>query len=518
MFTTRSFACLVLAWVACFAFRGVHGAESAEVDARPLLCEVAKPSERPAGAPLLDAVCFSSRWAHPQNAQDPHDTFQTAAAFQATDFVWIYSLDAKFVDRMKQAGGKVCLAVNSLVPDAPGSNERLRGRILDLDGNRVTAPWMRGWKGSYWGCASSPEYRASYVAFANRAVDAGSDALQMDDPTMNMSAVNWGGCFCEHCTAGFRRYLQEHAAADDLAKWGIQDLAQFDYREYLKSRQAPVGDAFAKYDGGTLKRSFAAFQEQSVREFYRVVREQIDAHAGRHVVFSSNNYAGRWQFPYDLFEFGMAELPERDANPKAIYQRLAEARRQGKAQLFTLVPKAMDGSEVGLTRRVIAISYACGGHVIVPWDVYTGSDRPRYFGKPEQYADLYCFVRQQRQLFAGYEDAAFVLPDGGDERYPTDPPVAVSDASVAAIVRASPGKPESPVVIHLVDWRSDPQPFRLKIAARRFCRSGEVRMELRQPGKPAAQLDGHEGDNHVEFGIPRLDPWGVVVVTPSVRP
>lgn len=518
MFRTRSLVSLVLAWDACLGIWNLAHAENAEKDAGSLLCELTKSATRPMGAPPLDAVCFSSRWAHPQNANDPHDTFSTAAAFDATDFVWIYSLDAKFVGRMKQAGGKVYLAINSLVPDAPGSNERLRGRILDLDGNRVSAPWMRGWKGSYWGCANSPEYRASYVAFANRAIDAGSDGLQMDDPLMNVAAVNWGGCFCPHCMAGFRRYLQEHATADELAKWDIPDVTQFDYREYLKARHAPVGDAFAKYDGGALKRHFAAFQEQSVRAFFQDTRAQIDAHAGRHVVFSSNNYAGRWQFPYELFEFGMAELPERDANPKTIYQRLAEARRQGKAQLLTLVPKALDGSEVGPTRRAIAMCYAGGGHLIVPWDVYTGSDRPRYYGQPEQYADLYRFVRGQRQLFAGYEDAAFVLPDASDGRYPTDPPLAVSDANVAAIARVQPGKPDAPAVIHLVDWRSEPQPFTVTIASRRFSRSGELRAELLQPGQPAQRLDGHGGDSQMEFKIPQLSPWGLLVVTPAERP
>jgi len=284
---SRWLACVVLLWSAWSGGSTLAGAEPAEtapastitagdgaapqagVVDRRLVCEATQPSARSSAAPPLDAVCFSSRWAHPRDAHDPHDTFQTAAAFAATDFVWIYSLDQKFVDRMKQVGGRVYLAINSLVPDAPGSNERLRGRILDLDGNRVTAPWMRGWKGSYWGCANSPEYRASYVAYAGRALEAGTDGLQMDDPPMNVAAVNWGGCFCPHCLAGFRCYLQKQAAADELTKWGIQDVAQFDYREYLKSRKAPVGDTFAKYDGGTLKRRFVAFQEQSVRAFYQ---------------------------------------------------------------------------------------------------------------------------------------------------------------------------------------------------------------------------------------------------------
>jgi len=481
-----------------------------------LLARVATKAERPAGAPGLSAVCFSSRWIHPRDTKDPWDTFEVAAAFHATDFVWTYSLDPQAVARMKRSGGKVYLAINSLVPDEPGKNERLQGRILDLDGNRVTAPWMRGWKGSYWGCANSPQYRESYVAYAKRAVDAGTDGLQMDDPPMNVAAVRWGGCFCPHCLEGFRQYLKGQAAVADLAKWDIDSLDQFDYREYLKARKAPVGDAFARYDGGSLKRLFAAFQEQSVRAFYREARSRIDAHAGRHVVFSSNNYAGRWQFPYDLFEFGMAELPERDTNPKTIYERFAEARRRGKAQLFTMVPKAIDGSEVALTRRVIAMSYACGGHLIVPWDVYTGSNSPRYYGQPEQYADLYKFVRDHSQFFDGYEDAAFLLPGLTDDRYVTEPPMSLSDASdVAAIARAVPGEPEAPVLVHLVDWRDEPKPVTAKLHSRRFFAQGLLRAELLRPSSPATRLDCHTTDTHTTIEIRSVNPWGVVVIRPS---
>jgi len=149
-------------------------------------------------------MAFPSRWIHPRDAKDPWDTFEVAEALHATDFVWTYSLDGQAVGGMKQFGGKVFLAINSLVPDEPGGSERLQGRILDLDGNRVTAPWMRNWKGRYWGCANSPQYRSSYEAYAKRAVDAGTDGLQMDDPPMNVAALRWGGCLCPHCMAEFR--------------------------------------------------------------------------------------------------------------------------------------------------------------------------------------------------------------------------------------------------------------------------------------------------------------------------
>ncbi len=494
----------------------------------PLLFDVVVKSRRPAEAPPFSAVCFSSRWIHPSTPQDPWNTFQAAAAFYATDFLWVYSLDRQAVQRLKLSGGKVYLAINSRQPDEPDKNERLRGRILDLDGNRVTAPWMRSGKGNFWGCANSPEYREIYIAYAMKAVDAGADGLQMDDPLMNAAAVKWGGCFCPHCLARFRGWLKTHASPAELAKAGVfvvgaagraearmKPLEQFDYREYLKSRHAPVGDAFAKYDGGPLKRLFVAFQEESVRAFFREVRQKIDAHAGRHVPFSSNNYAGNWQFPYDMFEMGTAELPKQDANAKTLYQRFADARRHGKAQVFTVVPKATDDTEVAPTRRAIATCYACGGHLLVPWDVYTLSDHPRYFGKPAQYADLYKLVRDHCQLFDGYEDAAFVLQGLTDARYSTQPPISLSNADVAAVARAVPGKPEAPMVIHVVDWRAAPQPMTARLLTHRFIRHGSLQAELLRPGNPATRLECRTTETQTSIEIPRLDPWGIVVVTPS---
>jgi hypothetical protein len=160
--------------------------------------------------------------------------------------------------------------------------------------------------------------------------------------------------------------------------------------------------------------------------------------------------------------------------------------------------------------------YACGGHLIVPWDVYTGSSSPRYYGKPEQYADLYKFVRDHSRLIDGYEDAAFLLPGMADERYPTDPPMSLSNAGeVAAIARAVPGRPEAPVVIHLVDWRAKPQPITMKLLPRRFVSDESLQAELLRPGSPATRLDCRTSDTHTSVQIPPLDPWGVVVVKPA---
>ena len=496
---------------------GPGKAAQEEADSFPLYANRVEPLPRPEAAPALSGVCFSSRWFRPTGPSDPHDTFRAAEAFAATDFVWTYSLDPNFVRRAKSFGGKVFLAINSLVPDEPTGNTRRRGRIVDLEGNPVTAPWMRGWGERYWGCVNSPEYRESYLAYAKRAIDAGCDALQMDDPRTNLAAVDWGACFCPHCMDGFRKFLKEKQRELDTKGLGIEDLETFNYREYLRAKGAPVGDAFRRYDGGKLKELFVEFQRQSVARFFREMREAIDAYAGRHVPFSSNNYRGSWDFPYDLFEIGMAELPQKDATPANMYRLFKVARGRGKHQIFTLVPATSDGSEVRVTRCAIATSYACGGHMIVPWDVYTGPNSPRYFGTAEQYADLYRFVRQWASLFDGYEELAAWVPQQEQERPAW---FSLLDApEVLAVLRVRPKDPAGGVVIHLVDWREKPEPFRLEIDCRGIGPWPQIVATLFRPGQQPEECvpnwGSPRGADRATFQIPALSPWGIVWIRPD---
>jgi len=518
----RRLASLMCILVMVAAARG----ESPEYPRRPVrVYETAVPWNRPADAPAVSAVCFSSRWSHPTNAQDPWDTFQAAEAFHATDFVWVYSLDPKFVGRLRKhaaenGGRAVILAVNSMIPDPPDFRRRERGRILDLNGSRITAPWMRSWADPAWGCANSPEYRAGFVEYAVRALAAGATALQMDDARMNMAAVAWGGCFCPHCMEKFRRYLRDRTTLQERAACGIESLDDFDYGRYLRDRGAPAGDAFSKYDGGPLKTWFRDFQEESVREFFRDVRAEIDARAGRHVAFAANNYRGSWDSPYDLFEIGMAELPLAEARPDHLHGLLAEARSKGKTPIFTVVPKVWDGSETAPTRRTVAACFALGGHVIVPWDVYTGSNTPRYYGRPEDYADLYAFVRQYSDCFDGYEEAYFARPDPVEASSPVAaedlPPCVLEEtAGLTAVVRAKPGEATSPVVIHLIDGRDEPQPFRIRLAQARFFDSTTLQVKLLRPGNGPQELAARSDPVWVTVQVPELRPWGILVISPD---
>lgn len=452
--------------------------------------QVAKTPRRAIGSPKYSDVSFSPRWRRPRDADDPHDTFRDAKAFHATRFDWVYSSDPKWIAECRKRGYWFTGTLNTILPDAPGKDTREEGRILNKDGRRVAAPWMRKWaKPGYWGCANSPAYRRTFVAHGKILIDGGVDAIQMDDPVINHGAVRWGGCYCEHC---------------------------------VKKAEA---------QGKTLPDDMRVFQADSIRTFYASVRQELDEYAKRRIPWSSNNYDGKMGFPYDLFDYGTAELPGGSAQPNRLYKKLSDAAHAGRQQLYTYV-----STDVAMTRRVIATAYACGGHVIVPYDVWHG-DRPRIFGKPQEYADLYGFVRAMADSLDGFEDAAAVGKGITDARYETHLPVEVDAADVYAFVRAQPGKADGRVVVHLVDWRKTPQPFNVRLTADRFFASKSLAVKLFVPPAYDAQVHAKAAEQRrfaslkreveiqskseaglIEIAIPALNPWGMVVLEPIEPP
>ena len=137
------------------------------------------------------------------------------------------------------------------------------GRVLDVHGDKVTAPWMRSWSPvPYWGCANNPAYQAIALARYKLLVDAGADSIQHDDAGMNADATAYGGCFCSYCVTGFSEYLNRTLTAKQLAAFGINDTATFSYKEYVLEHGSSTG----------LQPYFQQYQVDSVVKHYQTVR------------------------------------------------------------------------------------------------------------------------------------------------------------------------------------------------------------------------------------------------------
>lgn len=502
----------------------------------------ASPRPEIPGAPRASDVCMRSLRPRPMNDRDPHNTLDAMRGFHVTWLEWTYGNDRDFIRQVHELGATFggALAAGSYAGDQPHETWNVR----DREGTPVYATWMRAWRRpNPWGCANHPEFRAGHVRAAIAAVEAGADILQRDEPGQNQNALRWGGCFCEHCMAGFNRWLGDHADPEVLQRLGVADLDAFDYRVYLRGQDSPIGDDFGRWKGDELKEYFEQFQFDSSVAFNRWWREELNRHFGRRISVSCNNGVNRWTEIQMEFDYWIGELSARHAVPEHLHGAMRKSASLGRTQTVTM-PLRRGGEQetpdwVRHTRQTIAAVYATGGHIEMPWDTYLPTpDAQRYFGVPENYADLTAFVRGMAAFLDEYSDAFATGGDIIDERWlDALPPVQPVDAAgeVFAFARAVPGDSEAPVVVHLVDWREEPQAFGLSLRPQAFFGERPLRLRLFTPVLPhdweAHDAAYRSGDysglvREVELArgyastveIPALTPWGILVVDPDPTP
>jgi len=500
----------------------------------PLVCDVAKSRQTPAGAPLAADVMMRSLRVHPANKKDPHDTLKAARAFHVTRLDWIPSLSREFVQQANGEGMSVSSSVSASVPRLPdGAAERFS--LRDINGNRVCMVHKRGWSWNVEGCVNNPDYQKWFETIIFNFLDMGCAGVQRDEPGANVHITRHGACFCSHCMAGFRRFLAANAMPEQRRRLGIEPVGSFDYAAHLRKIGAPAGDAFEKWNGGELKQLFIEFQRESTVAFHRRMRQAANAHAGRVVPWSCNNGARNWDPEQMVFDYFIGELSVSRTTPQYLHEIFRKAESLGKAQVVTMPltgSSIVDDSIRPITRKAIATAYALGGLCMVPWDTYMPKDQPRYFGDPAAYADLYGFVRSIAKYLNGYEYAGAFGKDITCDLYGDAPPVRLPPRDgVYAFMRAVPGDRRAPVVIHLVDWSKErAAPFSLALNPKQFFGGQPIRARLLLPvaydaAKHTEAQQKQSFDQLVatiplelvdgkRLAIPALSSWGVVVVEP----
>ena len=500
-------------------------------------CQRAEALQRPAGAPQASEVIMRSLRLHRRGIKKPYDTWQALQDFHVTMLAWAYINDPQFIAEVKASGRTFGGAASapSYIAKEKADDWFERVVVVDAAGKPIIAPWKRTWSRTLWGCMNNPELERGYLQFLKEYIDAGAQIMQRDEPEGNHLATRWGGCFCDHCMAGFRQYVGKHMCPTERAEFGISDPDEFDYRKYLQEAKAPVGDAFGNWDGGKLKDLFVEFQQLSTLEFHQRIRKALNEYAGRTVPFSCNNGVRRFDEIELAFDWVFGELSYGHATAYQLYDAFRTANEHNLLQIVTMPKKGnYDNPEEWQrrTRNTIAMSYACGNLCMVPWDVYMPHDAPRYFGTPDQYADLFGFIRANKTFLNGYAEAAAVgahIPT--KFRDTTGAVQIVGNEGVCAIVRAIPGDSDAPLVIHLVDWSEEPQPFSLQLDPACCFGGRPLKIRLLQPtafdGAAHAQaetsgdfssltLNTSLGEGFVStVKVPALGPWGIVVIEPA---
>lgn len=477
----------------------------------------------------------------PRDTNDPHDTLKAIRGFHATRLEWTYGLTPGFIREVNGMGVSASGASNPAMDTrAETDPDWIKARsILTLDLEPARAPWMRARVPvSLHRCDNNPVSREMNLAELKMQIDAGVRDIQRDDGAGNAIAVSWGACFCEHCMKGFRDYLKANVSSGKLAELGVENIDTFGYREFLIARGAPSGDAFRTYQGGELKTHFQDFQTRSAVEFDNWFRSELNKYAGRYVPMSANN-AGQFFGPeFQPFDFWIGELEARRATPYFLFDLSQRVRSMEKGQILTMPLEQsaeMTPQWLRTIRNVIATTYATGMHMEAPWDTYlpTAKQHERYFGEPNDFADLYAMARASSALLDGYETAAATGASIQDDRWsPADQPVTVLSRSphVAAFARSKPGDPDAPIAVHLVDWSNANKSFQISLRPELLFNGHPFRAFLITP-KPYDQAEHDRAFDTKDYSrlinrtplaegrmatldIPALSPWGIVSLEP----
>lgn len=521
-----------------------------------------------------------------------HDVFDAIDHFYATRLDWAYlkEADRENVVRVKSmdvrvggaAAGGFHTGLNNNLHSGDEESEMAFKRslaIVDLNGNPIVVSWKRTMAAVTWEAdPTNPSYFEAHLAYLKGLVDLGCESIQRDEADMGtLAADRFGGGFSPSGIASFREWMMKNISAEKIAEMGIQDVENFDYKQYLIEKGAPAGDAFKDYDC-PVKETWVQFWDAYTKDFWQRMLAEIKQYAKERNVdlqISCNNSSLQlWTEVVQIFDFGMSELMAGSAWPGHLHNRARVARSHEKHQMFN-TPKCnpeadfSDEERTILTRKVIATSYSLGMTCQVPWDKWNHSDA-RYFGKPSDYADLYAFIRANN--WSGYVEAAAIGPEIEQRSGKLEQLMSFEGGNgyVYGFLNLHHEDAQQPLLLFLVDWgkplverppveemefleegaygkrlyfspmglenlkRTDPESFEIHFSAEAFpVTADRLVFTLLEPKaydpnlhRPASEVNDYSDfvqtavlrpqqaeDGKISLKIPQLSPWGVVQIS-----
>lgn len=351
--------------------------------------------------PAKSDVVFSTRF-------ERKDAPEVIKAFGATRVEWVYTDEKAYVDALRAAapwfGGGVRTSGKTLPDEIVAKN---------FDGQNAIVPRMAQWGGQLLS-TNSPEAQKYMITTARQLVDWGARSIHFDNPLLQFNtALFLGGDFHPATLAGFPQFLADHPDQAQLAALGLKGF-KGDYRDFVRKKYGirDREDYEKRYKKLPSNPIWLEYVQSTVGQRFREFRQALNQGRAKPVPVSmnlSNLYEpsedNRYFFLGGIADYAIAET-HIDELPRLLTQ-IATARSIGIGVVPSLRPLGLAEN-----RSAIATLYALGAQPLVPWDVYSGNDDEgrgqRYFGKPEEYGDLYRFVRSNTGLFDGLESVAEV--------------------------------------------------------------------------------------------------------------
>jgi hypothetical protein len=341
-------------------------------------------------------LCLSIRMINPKASPGQAGSFEAALAlidqFHPTRLEWSYITDREQIGQLKARVPLFVATLNTIYPP---------GHSRNFEGDPIVAPWMKTF--------GTPGARMTYICQNNPAdgqvrmdqalamISAGiTESFQFDDWYCNAQMIQYKNpCFCEYCMAEFSTALGlpfEFNYHQYLRKRGITHTAQL--LELAKRGAVPLWDDYVR------------FADQTVTFYFRKLKAALDHFAGHLTSLSVNGsvleFGGRIETILPFIDYFNGETP--DFTPATLL-RMAEASRQtGKRQVVSFFPD-VPATEfdtpvfVGRVNQAVTLCYCLGLLPLYPYDVYSGSDLPRWYARWQDYQASYETVRSHPEYF-----------------------------------------------------------------------------------------------------------------------
>ncbi|HGE72259.1 TPA: hypothetical protein ENX78_15575, partial [Candidatus Poribacteria bacterium] len=301
----------------------------------------------------------------------------------------------------------------------------------------IIVPWLwdHTYEGtpSYFGCTNNPTFRQLSRERVIDAMKTGADGLHIDDHLGTAGSFWHGGCFCDYCIDGFRKFLADQKYEEIVKKHKI-DLDNFNYRDFIKSFVSNREEYQRKRSQLPLTELYQTYLVKSAAQFVKELRKIAEDTKGGEITCSANTGIPN---PVHLvttpnLTHCVCEVEYRHNNenaPKASpisAYKVADAINKpvmATASGWNWAYAHANNNAVGLVRLWIAETYALGHRLMVPhrkWAFTQEKGTHWYQSKPEDFAYLYNFIRDNSELFDDYEPfsrIALIFPNKGIRRH-----------------------------------------------------------------------------------------------------
>ncbi|MDQ3767210.1 MAG: beta-galactosidase [Actinomycetota bacterium] len=255
---------------------------------------------------------------------------------------------------------------------------------------------------------NNPVWREYLKAIVRIQIDAGVAGVHLDEAELPITSLQYGGCFCKDCMAGFREYVRDRTP-DELA--GV-DIDSWHYGSWLLERGHDFKSAQAD---APLFWDYLRFQQQSITRYFGELADYVRSYArskGREVQVSGNFF--------NLFEHYYALEPKVDLV-------VTEMRNTGYRQpswyryvagfagnkpvvvvenpyggvIPELAAALHKGRSYDLFRMSLYEAAALGANMSVPYGAWMGSEIQDSFHPPHDLcAEIQTFLADNEDLYS----------------------------------------------------------------------------------------------------------------------